>query len=188
MNLFVFAHLKEAQTFIDKLDLEKENISLHTIFSKKDDILILSGEGVSNTISTLTSIISSYKESISRILNFGIAGRLDPQLRLNKCYSINSVIMNKKSYELDSDGEGISCVTSHHQISNESDARRILKLGQVVDMELWAVADVAASFGISVQSVKLISDDASQAIPLNEVLKNVKFYSERLFDYFSKHF
>jgi nucleoside phosphorylase len=188
MTLFVFAHLKEADVFIDKLNFKKENLSLNHVYSNENDLLIITGEGTSNVISKLTHVLSIKKKSISRVLNFGIAGRLDPQLKLNKCYKINSVIMDGRIFELDEKEDGVSCITSHHSISNESDAKKLMQIGQIVDMELWSVVDVARAFNLPIQSVKLLSDDAGQTVSLNDVLKNVKFYSERLFDYFSKHF
>ena len=60
MTLFVFAHLLEAEAFIKKLDLKKVNISLNNVYSNTDYLLIVTGEGVSNVISKLTSIISIY--------------------------------------------------------------------------------------------------------------------------------
>lgn len=188
MTLFVFAHLLEAEAFIKKLDLEKVNISLNNVYSNSDYMLIVTGEGVSNVISKLTNILSIYGNSIFQILNFGIAGRLDADLQINSCYEINSVVMADKKYVLDEAEKGISCVTSHHVISSESEAVKLLDLGQVVDMELWSVADVAVSFKIPLRAVKLISDDARRTISLNEIMKNVKFYSERLFEYFTSHF
>ena len=188
MTLFVFAHLKEASVFIDRLDLKKENVSLDNVYSNTDYLLVITGEGISSVISKLTSIIAIYKNSVFQILNFGIAGRLDPQLKMNNCYEINSVIMADQKYTLDESTTGISCITSHEPISSKTEAEKLLNIGQVVDMELWSVADVAASFKIPVRSVKIISDDAGQTISLNEIMKNVKFYSERLFDYFSEHF
>jgi nucleoside phosphorylase len=187
MTLLVFAHSMEATVFITKLKLKKENISLSNVYSGPEYILVVTGQGIANVISKLTNIITIYGESILQIKNFGIAGRLDPQLKINKCYEINSVIMNDRKYVLDQAADGVSCITSHEVVSSEPVAERLLQTAQAVDMELWSVADVAASFKIPVRAVKLISDDARQTISLHEVMKNVKFYSEKLFDYFNKH-
>jgi len=188
MTLFVFAHLKEASVFIEKLNLIKEEISLNNVYTNTDYILIVPGEGTSNVISKLTNIITIYGDSIFQILNFGIAGRLDSKLELNNCYEINSVIMGYKKYTLDEAVTGISCVTSHESVASESEAEQLLKTGQSVDMELWAIVDVAMAFNKPVRSVKLLSDDASKAISMDQIKKGAKFYSEQLFDYFSKHF
>ena len=188
MTLFVFAHLLEAEAFIKKLELKKVNISINNVYSNSEYLLVVTGEGISNVISKLTNIISIYGNSIFQILNFGIAGRLDPDLKINKCYEINSVEMSDRKYALDDAENGVTCVTYHHAVSSESEADLLLDSGQLVDMELWSVADVGASFKIPVRAVKLISDDARRTISLNEILKNVKFYSERLFDYFTTHF
>jgi len=188
MTLFVFAHPMEAETFISKLDLKKENISLNSVYSNSEYLLLVTGEGSSNVISKLTNLITIYSNSIFQILNFGIAGRLDPRLKINECYEINSVSMGAKEYTLDESESGINCITTNVPVSGESEAQQLIDNGQAVDMELWSVADVAASFRIPVRSVKLISDDARETISLNEIMKNVKFYSERLFNYFSTHF
>jgi len=187
MTLLVFAHSMEATVFINKLKLKKENISLNNVYSGSEFILLVTGQGISNVISKLTNIITIYGKSILQIKNFGIAGRLDSRLKINKCYEISSVIMNDRKYMLGEAANGISCVTSNEAISNEAVAEKLLQTAQAVDMELWAVADVAASFKIPAGAVKLLSDDARQTIPLNEVIKNVKFYSDKLFDYFSRN-
>lgn len=188
MTLFVFAHPMEAATFVNELKFKKENISLNNVYSTEEYILLITGQGISNVISKLTNIITIYRDSLFQIWNFGIAGRLDPQLKINKCYEIESVTMNEKSYMLEASAEAISCVTSHEVVAGESEAEILLKTAQVVDMELWSIADVAASFKIPVRAVKLISDDARHTISLSEVMKNVKFYSNKLFDYFNSDF
>jgi len=188
MTLLVFAHPLEAVAFIDKLNLKKENISLSNVYSRSDYILIVTGEGISNVISKLTNIITIYGDSIFQILNFGVAGRLDSKLELNKCYEINSVKMSDKKYLLDESEKGIRCITSHQSVSGKTEAENLLENGQVVDMELWAIVDVALAFNKPVRSVKLLSDDVWEEVSIEEIKKNAKFYSEQLFDYFSKHF
>jgi nucleoside phosphorylase len=188
MDLLVFAYLKEATSFIDGLDLKKENISLNNVFSKKDILLLITDEGVSNVITQLTSILDANKKSITRVLNFGVAGRLDSKLSINECYEVNVVTMGEKSYNLETVSPGISCITSHYMVSNPNEAGELSRLAQIVDMELWAIADVALAFNVPVRAVKCISDDAWKQTPPEEIKKNAKFYSEQLFDYFSRHF
>lgn len=188
MILFVFAHPLEAAVFIDKLNLKKENISLSNVYSRSDYILIVTGEGISNVISKLTNIITIYGDSILQILNFGIAGRLDPELELNSCYEVNSVEMSGKRYVLDELKTGVRCVSSHKRVSDKASATELKKSGEIVDMELWAIADVGSAFNKPVRSVKILSDDAAEVNDIADIKKNAKFYSEQLFDYFSKHF
>lgn len=188
MNLFVFAHLNEAQTFINRLNLENENIFLKNVFSKNDNLLIVTGEGIYNVLMKLTALLVLKMDLITHIINFGIAGRLDPDLNINACYEISTVVRNNKKYVLNSQISGISCITTDHYISSEAEAEKYFNKGQVVDMELWGIVQAAGFFNIPVHAVKLISDDTRKAMPLKDIKKNAKFYSDQLFDYFNRHF
>ena len=188
MNLLVFAYLKEATAFIDELKLKKEDIYQKNLYLKKDLLLLVTDEGVSNVITNLTSILAQYKDEISCIINLGVAGRLDPRIDINNCYEVNIVTMGDRSYKLEAGINTVSCVTSHYMVSNPTEAKELYKIAQIVDMELWAIKDVANSFNIPVKAVKCISDDAWEQISPDQIKKNAKFYSEQLFDYFSRHF
>ena len=74
MKLIHIAHRGEAQEFLKVLDL-KADTKISGIYSNSEFALVISGEGIPETISKLSYTISKF--NIDEILNFGIAGTLN---------------------------------------------------------------------------------------------------------------
>ena len=187
IDILTFAHFAEAQSFIEGLNLSIDN-EFSNVYKKDSLILLVTGQGIKNVNRSISEFNNHYSNEINRFFNFGIAGRLDAKLSIDKIYSIKSVCnFDGKSFNLQKEN-GVDCLTSDQMISDEKNAMELSVLGQVVDMELWAVAVIAAIHNIRLSAYKIISDDASQKIDLKDIKLKAKFYSDSLFNHYIKNY
>ena len=88
MELIIVAHKREGQSFINNLKLEKEEQFPSFTYSNKETVLLICGQGIQNAQNRLSLFLKLNERNICRVVNFGIAGRLDDSLKLNKVYPI----------------------------------------------------------------------------------------------------
>jgi len=95
MILIHTALLCEAQTFIEEYKLEKINTK---IYKNNKIILLISGIGKENTISTLDYMFLHY--NITKALNIGIAGANDLSINIGDLFCTNHNLLNIKYLDL----------------------------------------------------------------------------------------
>ena len=187
IDVLTFAHFAEAQTFIDGLNLTQDE-GFSNIYSRYDLYLLITGQGIDNVRESLKVFLSKTGDDVNRIFNFGIVGKLDQQLTLNKVYPISTVFFSdRRSFIINRD-RGISCLTSTKFVSDEKTAAEMAQIAQVVDMELFAVAELTAEFNKHLSAYKIISDDASKNTDLEAIKANAHIYSETLYKYYIENY
>jgi len=190
MELIVTAHKKEAQSFIHNLKLTKQDNSTSRIYSNKKSMLLICGQGIQNVDKNMDIFFKNNTESISRIINIGIAGRLNDSINILDIYPINKVILftdaiSKKEHFLKKNNAAKKCVSVLDPVSNINVAQMFSSYADIVDMELWALANAALKYGIPLFSFKLISDDAWAPISVSEIKRKALLFSDRLFEYYT---
>ncbi|MEA3497414.1 MAG: hypothetical protein U9R16_00010 [Campylobacterota bacterium] len=86
MTLIHTALLCEAQSFIEKYKLKKTNLN-PKIYSNDEYIVLISGVGKENTISSIEYIFKNYK--ISKAINIGVAGVSDKSISIGEMFCCN---------------------------------------------------------------------------------------------------
>ncbi|WP_408096322.1 hypothetical protein ACJVC5_14875 [Peredibacter sp. HCB2-198] len=159
MHLITMAHLGEAQGVIEKFKLQRIDSDL---FKNEELVLVLTGEGPFEA-SIKTSLMLG-KFPISKVINLGIAGALNAELKVGEIYPIRTHYLVQdmrpafKSFVSAEKGE--DCLTTFERILDADKARALRGMGGIVDREAWGSAYAAKSAGIPFESYKLISDIA----------------------------
>ena len=188
-ELIVIAHKKEAQCFIKNLRLKKEAHLPQFIYSNEKTVLLVCGQGIKNAKERLSLFLSLNNDKISKIFNLGIAGRLNSSINLDEVYPIKCVGLYNDgvhmiNYSLDRSSKSKKCITSIAPISNLNLAQTLSSAADIVEMELWAIVEVAMRFSIPVNAYKLISDDARFPVFLEEIKNKAPQFSGQLFEYY----
>jgi hypothetical protein len=163
MLLLTLAHRPEAQAFMDQLALRSVK-EMEGVYQFDQGYLCITGEGPIESLGKISYILGRLPQ-ISKVLNFGVAGSLQPELALGQIYSVRTVYAYQngplfKSFTL---AGMIDLVTSDRRILRESDRERVLGMGMMVDRELWGQAYATYQAKIALESYKYISDQAGSA-------------------------
>lgn len=186
MELLVFAHRGEAQTFIKEL---KSKALDENTYEFDKGLIYICGEGIYDVLSALGHIINSY--NIKQIINYGIAGALETNLELNKIYEIRTVYLEQekdiefKSFTLNSNAN-TDCITGLKRVLTNEHAAFLRPIADIVDRELWAITKVAKLYKTPVNSYKLISDIAGSTTDCFDLKNRAKELSQILFQHYIK--
>lgn len=179
MDLCVIAHRGEAQAFTKGL----KAISPHFYQGDQYSVLI-SGEGVFEA-----SKLGAYLHSFSRVLNFGIAGALNKNLKLETIYPIRTHYLHLghapefKSFTTN-ENNPFDCITSFERIHTNERALELGNFADIVDRESWLLAKICMDEEIPFESHKLISDYAGEQTNCFDIKDKALEYSEELFLYY----
>jgi adenosylhomocysteine nucleosidase len=182
MMLLVFATELEAQPFIDHHRLRRlDDHHPCPTYEGEGILLIISGMGFLQGAVALSQILQRYEKgenSITRVINYGIAGALTERFSLGEVVCVdravkyNPVEFSKTRFNkffssafpeirLTEQAENaVVLATSDHPILTEDDARLAARYAHLVDMEGYGYAFVAGAHGIPIQLIKGISDFA----------------------------
>lgn len=162
MQLLTFAHYPEAQAFIEHFALKKH--PKYSWLHHSDSLLvILTGEGLYEA-GMRTSLCLGLFPAIDSVLNFGVAGTLDPKLPIHHIVKVRSIYGFDqkplfKSFQSDGNCDLVSSAT---RILDPNDVTPLKTMGQIVDREAWAIAFAAKDAGKEFQAFKYISDIAGE--------------------------
>jgi nucleoside phosphorylase len=190
MEIIVVAHKKEAHSFIEQLQLRTNEKYPSFIYSNEKTILLVCGQGIENVKIKLSHFFNIFTGNISRIINCGIAGRLNDSINLFEVYTIKAAFLytdkiSNKQYSLENSNGSRNCITALKPVSDQNSANDLSTVAEVVDMELWAIADITSSYKLPLSAFKLISDDARYPVSLNEIKSKAQQFSEQLFEYYT---
>ncbi len=178
------AHLGEAQGVINLFDLKRVTPNL---FENDTLSCLITGEGPFEAATAVASQLA--RKSYRRVLNLGIAGALDPNLKLGEIYPVRSVYLvvegkpQFKSFK--SLEKGLDCLTSFERILSPEKAHPLSGVGSLVDREVWGVAMAAKAQGVSFESYKLISDYAGSLGACELVKEAAEKNSQKLVEFFA---
>lgn len=82
MKLLVFAHRGEAQAFFNQWDFAPVEFYFNGLFKTKNYYLLITGEGLKDASEKTVAVIANFKEELDEVINIGIAGSLNPKLKI----------------------------------------------------------------------------------------------------------
>lgn len=192
MLLLCMAHKGEALEFIQRKFRQEVEFHFRGLYRSDEDMLLISGEGIQNTTMRLTAVYTYFSHQIDRVINMGIAGRLDAGLERNQIYGIRRVLheySGNKAFPVYACRETLSkydCVSAVDRVLDDDYAGRLRRLAPIVDREVWAVGAVCSLFALPFKSYKLISDQAGNQTGTENIIIQAPLYSKHLFDFYKK--
>ncbi|GAB4016412.1 MAG: hypothetical protein Fur0010_16180 [Bdellovibrio sp.] len=193
-QLLVFAHRGEAQVFLKELKLTSISFSFDGLYSNDKYVLLICGEGEITAAVRTASVLAHFKD-INHILNFGICGSLNTNLKIKDCYEIKNVFAQRQTeFEFKSFSSKriskrphLDLITSSYRVLEKEQADHLSVIAPLVDRELWGIAFSAQQMKIPFSSIKLISDLAGSG---GEICQNIREealeWSNCLYDEFLK--
>lgn len=182
MHLITMAHAGEAQGVIEKYQLERINQDL---FKNESLVLLITGEGPFEAATKTALTISKFE--FTQITNMGIAGTLDPSLKVGTFHPVRSIYLVQdyapqfktfKSFE-----EGLDCITSFERILDVEKAQKLKGIGTLVDREAWGIAMAARTANLPFQSYKLISDIAGSIESCELIKESAQLFSNLIAEF-----
>ena len=182
MIILVFATEIEARPFIDYHDLKKQDKSkFYDLYEGGNISLVITGMGSMKGALSLSDFIQEETRrgnSITKTINYGIAGSLSDKFSIGAVVEMDKVIkydpvefLRPKPGKLFSSSfpdiivneerGGLNILaTSDHPIFMKEDSERVAKYANFVDMEGYGYAFVSTHYGIPIRLFKGISDFA----------------------------
>jgi len=190
MLLLTIAHKGEAQEFIKRAFTQPTDFHFSGVYRDGADILLLTGEGIEQSILRVSSVLTYFGSKIDRVLNMGIAGAVETRLQINQIYGIRQVY-----HELQKEHEyrplkckethsKTDCVTTQQSVLSNKYANSLKVVAPVVDKELWGIGFTCEKYGITFKSYKLISDYAGDSTNPKELISKAPAFSKHLFDFY----
>ena len=180
MIILVFATEIEARPFIDYHGLKRQDgYDLYELYEGGGISLVITGMGSMKGAFSLSDFIrvkKDKKSSITRIINYGIAGSLSEEFPIGAVVEIDKVIKyDSVEFSKDKRGRHFSSsfpdiilneretapnilATSDHPIFLKEDSERVAKYANFVDMEGYGYAFICTQYGIPISLFKGISD------------------------------
>lgn len=182
MELLIFAHRGEAQEFIKRFSFKPQD-PRNSIYQAQDKMLLITGEGIYEVFSLLGYVLGKYP--ISKVINLGIAGALDPKLPLNEIVPIRTVYchsdrMQFQSFTLADQTAKLDAITSSERVIEDDQAKKLACFAPIVDRELWAAAKTCAKFNTPLYAHKLLSDIAGASTNCFDLKEKAKEFSAAL--------
>ncbi len=167
--LYIITALKpEAQAFVDRYKLKKNNLDSFTIFSNDNMKLIISGLGVYNATMATQTFINNYDIDDEDIyINVGICGA-NENYEIGTLLEISSINYNNQKYFLNNyEKKNITC------LDKESDE----DIYEIVDMESYGFYD-ATNLSTAIKNIhmfKVVSDHFEPKKVTKEITKSLIF-------------
>ncbi len=176
MHLITMAHMGEALGVIEKFKLKRITTEL---FSGENLMLLLTGEGPMEA--AIKTALLLPKHPFTEIINLGIAGTLDENLKVGEIHQVRSLYLIqdlKPSFKtFQASDKGLDCLTSFERILDKEKAHKLKGIGTLVDREAWGIAMTAKTHGISFSAYKIISDVAGSLSACELVKENAGQFS-----------
>jgi len=184
MILIITAMKQEAEAVIQHFELKKQNHERLDVYTNDKIILCIVGIGkVQSAISTTELLITF--PNIKLIINSGVAGALDPTLKVGEVVIGKSTIPHDayipEDFVEETETDYTPVDLKHIEVPNtkygnimtgdqfiddlEKQKELFNRGGAVCDMECFAIAKVAKTFDIPCMAIKSISDNADGSSP-----------------------
>lgn len=126
-------------------------------------VLVESGIGLKKARNATESLIEVFKPN--QILSAGFAGALDPALLRNTVYSPSSVSFQEETIEI-SEKNGTMLLTCDHLVDTVKEKHEFWERtgAQLVDMETYAVAQIAKQNRIPFFALRIVFDLANEEL------------------------
>ncbi len=194
MDLLVFAHRGEAQTFLKEMDF-KSHPDFNDLYlcADKSYGLILTGEGPQNVLMALTyamGILKNQAIQIGQIINLGICASFNADLKQGEIFEIRTIYGQEefKSFQCQQSSSKLDLITANERVLDRELAKSLSHFAPLADREAWAIGLAAKKFQTPLRVFKLISDHVTDA-PICEYIKeHAQDYSQELYRYFIESF
>lgn len=188
--LLVFAHRGEASAFLTDPSLQPIDFLFANVFESPRELLLISGEGIHITTAKVAALCAAFHESISHIVNLGIAGRLHSSLEIGRIYSVHTAFAEEEEASFRSADENarFHCVSARKRVLDKSDASRLQNVAHMADREVWACGFISRLFNLPFYSFKLISDAPAEGVATQRIKQNAAGYSKLLHDFYRQQF
>lgn len=194
MKLLTFAHRGEAQAFLSAYAFKPVDFFFDGLLKSDDYYLLITGEGPHAASEKTTTVLAKYSDEISHVYNMGVAGSLNPKLKIyalvwiRTSYAHHAEKCEFKSYSTHNPKAINDCITAYVRILDLEEKIKLSHFAGLVDRELWAVASAAHLFKKPYMALKIISDEL-KAVEV-DICKFVKeealLFSEKLLIEFQK--
>lgn len=191
--LLIFAHRGEAQEFLQRLPFQAADTEFKGFYETEERSLLLCGEGLPAAHARVSAVLNAFGETLSLVLNLGIAGSLSDSLTAGEIYPIRAVYREPEegqafpAFRSADPNARIDCISARRRVLTRDYAQRLAPFAPIVDRELWAIASLCAQQGIPFRSCKLISDRAGMDTPALDFKRRARQFSEQLFDFYTLH-
>lgn len=191
-KLLIFAHRKEAQAFFNEWEFLPVNFYFTGLFKNKDHYLLITGEGPKDASERTVAALSAFKAEIDEVINIGVAGSLNPKLKIgDHAWVRSSYAQNSKNCEFKSfttkNHNNIDCITAHSRVTTPEEKRMLSSFADIVDRELWSIASAAHLFKLELSALKLISDESDSADFCQLVKNEAPTLSKKLFSEYQSY-
>lgn len=165
MKLLIFAHRGEAQAFFNQWDFAPVDFHFAGLFKSKNYYLLITGEGPKEASEKTVAVIADLRDELDEVLNIGIAGSLNPKLKIGdlvwvrSSYAQNAERCEFKSYTT-TKNDNLDCITAYSRVTTPEEKKMLASFADIVDRELWSIMSAAHLFDLPAFSLKLISDEA----------------------------
>jgi nucleoside phosphorylase len=190
-DCLVFAHKGEAQSFLNQQNAKLLKQSSFSIWETPKYFVLLSGEGIEESLFALSSLLAEYKDSVSRIINFGIAGALKKNIELNSIYPVSVVIAEGhnaqpefKSFSCKDTESCYYCISARTRVKDDDYAAKLSLHAELVDREAFGFAFAAKAHKKEFLCYKLVSDLAGAGTFCFDIKEQAALYSEQMYDYY----
>lgn len=199
MKLFIFAHRKEAQHFIDQMHFRPLAFYFDGVFENDHHKLLITGEGLSLALMKTSALLSHYANEIKEVVNLGVAGSLCPQIKIDTIISVRTAYAEKSTEgELDFEFKSftshaqksnspIDCISLQKRAMTTSAKIKLTPIAQIVDRELWGIAMASGLFKRPYYAYKYISDDLDSTDFCQLVIEKAPLISQALYEYYLQY-
>lgn len=189
MDLLVFAHRLEAQCFFDKHHLTREECHFTELYKSPHFYLLICGEGLQKASESMIATLSTQTE-ISRVINYGVAGFLKPEmfnvppsfLEVRCHYSENHF----HSYQNAEANSEFDCISAHERVLKKEYAKRLSLFAPLADRESWAIARASSLFKKDFRSFKYLSDFADESTDCEDIKSQSSVFSQIFYKEYQK--
>ena len=185
MDLLVFAHRGEAQAFLSQIQFQSVEANGLQLFESEKLDLLVTGEGYLEALKAC--LLTLARKKYDKVTNLGIAGALNPKLKVSEIVSIRTIYryfnespIFKSHTTIDQDAK-YDCTSFNKRVLEPQDAKRLSVHADLVDRELWGIAEACKSFDTPLAAYKLISDIAGET-QCQLVAEKAVEYTHQLFD------
>lgn len=191
--LLIFAHRGEAQEFLQRLPFQAADTEFKGFYETEERSLLLCGEGLPAAHARVSAVLNAFGETLSLVLNLGIAGSLSDALPAGEIYPIRTVYREPDagqafpSFRSAEPGAQIDCISAAKRVLSPGYARRLAPFAPIVDRELWAIASLCADYNLPFFAYKLISDRAGVDTSTVDFNTRARQFSEQLYEFYGMH-
>lgn len=191
MILFVVAHKKEAEAFIEYFALKSVPFIFEGFYEGQNIKLIISGEGLKNASERTLIALTKFPE-ITEVINLGVAGSVTSKIKVGEIHFVRTVYAHNglapefKSFTSDIKST-YDCMSLSKRVLHSNEKIEYAKFADIIDREAWSIASAAHIFKKPFYAMKYISDDLDSKDFCQLVIDEAHIISAKILDFYLKN-